>query len=1117
MFVSGFNMHRGNNFSVAFGFIMSPFRFLKYSSQLFALVVFAFSGAQLCNAQEEEKAKWDVDAAHGPTQEVRFKTTEGTWMTVDISPDGSTLVFDLLGDIYQMPVAGGNAKALTAGPAYDVQPQFSPDGSKISFTSDRAGGDNIWIMDADGTNPKQVSKESFRLLNGAAWTPDGEYLIARKHFTSTRSLGAGEVWMYHRSGGSGLQLTKRKNDQQDQGNEIAISPDGRYVYFSEDMTRGPSFQYNKDPNTGIYAIRRLDRETGDIKTLISGPGGAARPVPSPDGKQLAFVRRVREKSVLYTYDLERGTAHPLYDELDHDQQEAWAIFGVYPNFTWTPDSQSLIFWAKGMFWKLDASTLNVTSIPFEVDVSRTITEAVRFPVEVLPQQFDVKMITDAITTPDQQTLIFHALGHLWKKSLPNGQPERLTQSNHFEYEPDISADGSHIIYTTWDDDELGAIYKLLLSGGTPQKLTSTPGYYQSPRFSPDGTRIVFRKTGGNALLGNAYGTQTGIYTMAADGGEWTMVRESGADARFNETGDRIYFQTGGGLSKEYKSIELDGSDERTHFNLKYANTIIPSPDGKWVAFTELFNAYIAPFPKTGKAIELSKDIKGIPVTRVTRDAGTDLHWSPNSQALHWMIGPEYFSRDLTNAFAFLEGAPDELPKPDSTGIQVRLTAEADRPTGKIAFTGGRIISMNGDEVIEDGVIVVDRNRIAAIGASSSTNIPSDATVIDVSGKTIIPGLIDAHAHTGHFYSGPTPQQNWMYYANLAYGVTTIHDPSTNTPFVFRQSELVKTGQVIGPRVFSTGRILYGADGDFKAVVNSIDDARSHLRRMKAVGAISVKSYNQPRRDQRQQILQAAREVELMVVPEGGSTFFHNLTQVIDGHTGVEHNVPIAPLYKDVIELWKHTEVGYTPTLVVNYAGPSGEYWWYENTNVWEKNRLLNFYPRPSLDARSRRPTQIPPEEYHHITVAEQAKKLVDQGNTVQLGAHGQLQGLAAHWELWMFHQGGMTPHEALRSATLHGAQYLGLDGDIGSLAQGKLADLVVLDGNPLEDIYQTENVHMVMVNGRLFDGETMNQIGNHPTERELFYWQHDDVDDRFIWLPEDHTIEGGQVCTCGRH
>jgi imidazolonepropionase-like amidohydrolase len=464
-----------------------------------------------------------------------------------------------------------------------------------------------------------------------------------------------------------------------------------------------------------------------------------------------------------------------------------------------------------------------------------------------------------------------------------------------------------------------------------------------------------------------------------------------------------------------------------------------------------------------------------------------------------VIGPEYFTRDLSDAFAFMEGAPEELPDPDTVGVRVGFTVPTHVPTGTVALVGARIVTMNGDEVIERGTIVTNGNRIAAVGPVDAVDVPANAAVIDVSGSTVVPGIVDAHAHALHFFSGPGPQQNWAYYANLAYGVTTSHDPSANTGFVFGQSERQKAGKIVGPRIFSTGTILYGADGDFRANVDSLNDARSHLRRMKAVGAISVKSYNQPRREQRQQVLQAARELSMLVVPEGGSTFYHNMTMILDGHTGIEHNIPIAPLYEDVMGVWRETAVGYTPTLVVNYGGLSGEYWWYEHDDVWANERLLTFVPRRVIDPRSRRRPKTPDDDYHYIEVARQAKKLVDAGGLVQVGAHGQLQGLAVHWEMWMFVQGGMTPHEALRSATLHGAKYLGLDRDLGSLEVGKLADLVVIDGNPLEDIYLSDDVRYVMVNGRIFDAATMNEVGNHPSERMPFWWERPEVDDRWVW------------------
>jgi len=211
--------------------------------------------------------------------------------------------------------------------------------------------------------------------------------------------------------------------------------------------------------------------------------------------------------------------------------------------------------------------------------------------------------------------------------------------------------------------------------------------------------------------------------------------------------------------------------------------------------------------------------------------------------------------------------------------------------------------------------------------------------------------------------------------------------------------------------------------------------------------------------------------------------------VVDGHTGIEHSLPVAEVYSDVLQLWGASRTGYTPTLGVAYGGISGERYWYQHTNVWENERLLSFVPRFVIDPRARRRMMAPEEEYNHIDIARGCKRLTDAGVKVNVGAHGQREGLAAHWEMWMFEQGGMTPMEALRSGTLNGAEYIGLDGDIGSIEVGKWADLAILDKNPLENLRDSESVRWVMVNGRLYDAATMNQIGNHPAQRKPFFFE----------------------------
>ncbi|MFP5245357.1 MAG: TolB family protein, partial [Thermoanaerobaculia bacterium] len=404
-------------------------------------------GAAAAPATEPEKKdekKWDVNNPPGPSFDISIDVSEGTWMSVDVSPDGSEIVFDLLGDLYTIPIGGGEAKALTSGVAWDMQPRYSPNGKWIAFTSDRSGGDNVWIMNRDGSEPKQVTKETFRLLNQPAWSPDSDFLIARKHFTSERSLGAGEMWLYHRTGGEGLQLTKKRTDQKDTG-EPVFSPDGRYLYFSDDVTPGAVFEYNKDPNGQIYVIQRLDRETGEIDRYVTGPGGSIRPTPSPDGKSLAFVRRVRYKSTLFVRDLESGRETPLFDGLDRDIQETWAVHGVYPAMAWTPDSKSIVFWAGGKMQRIDVASKQVANSPFHVKTTRRAQEAIRFAMDVAPQNFDVKMLRWVEVSPRGNQVLYQALGYLYVRDLPNGTPRRITkQTDHFEFYPSWSRDGRSI-------------------------------------------------------------------------------------------------------------------------------------------------------------------------------------------------------------------------------------------------------------------------------------------------------------------------------------------------------------------------------------------------------------------------------------------------------------------------------------------------------------------------------------------------------------------------------------------------------------------------------------------------------------------------------------------------
>lgn len=1038
------------------------------------------------NATETKESTWNVNApANAPLVQVKVDVNEGTWMNLSVSPDGKYIVFDLLGDIYQIPVTGGEAKPLAQGIAWQMQPVYSPDGKHIAFTSDGDGGDNIWIMDADGKNPRTVTQETFRLLNSPAWSPDSQYLVARKHFTASRSLGAGEVWLYHVAGGEGVKLTERPNEEKDLG-EPAYSPDGRYIYFSQDDTPGKTFHYSKDSVNGIYKIKRYDTQTGEIEVLIEGTGGAIRPTPSPDGTKLAYIKRDDFQSSLYLLDLKSGETTKLFGELDRDMQETWAIHGVYPTMAWTQDNKDIFFWAKGKINRLNVANKTLTDIPFSVKTELAIQPSVRFKQDIDKDVFDVKMLRMAQVSPDGSKVAFEALGKIWLKSLPDGRMSRLTDldKNIAELYPQWSRDGKNIVFTTWNDQDQGTVQVISAKGGKPKQLTSEPGKYVEPTFSPDGELVVYRKTQGGNLTPRTWSQEPGLYKVDIKGKQNSKISTDGYQAQFGANADRIFFMNSSeDETPQLSSINLDGFDKRVHYSSKHATEFRVSPDGEQLAFAERFKVWVTPFAKHGETVEIGPNASNLPVSQLSARAGESISWNSKSDQLYWTLGPELYQAKVDTQYR------DKGEKAQPSIIDLGFTEKADVPRGTIAFVGGKVITMENDQVIDNGVVIVKDNHIVAVG-DANVAIPKDAQIIDIKGKSIMPGLFDAHAHGPQADDEIVPQQNWALYSGLSLGVTTIHDPSNDTTEIFAASEQQKAGNIVGPRIFSTGTILYGANAPgYTSHIDSLDDAKFHLERLKKVGAFSVKSYNQPRRNQRQQVIAAARELEMMVVPEGGSLLQHNLSMVADGHTTIEHSLPVGSIYNDIKQFWSQTQVGYTPTLVVAYGGISGENYWYDKTDVWAHPRLSMYVPADILQARSMRRPHAPESHYNHFNVAKVANELNKLGVHPNIGAHGQREGLAAHWEMWMFAQGGMSNMEVLKTATINPATTFGMEQQLGSIKEGKLADLIVIDGDPLADIRVTDKVTHTMVNGKLFDAETMNELNGDKEQRKPFFFE----------------------------
>ena len=1089
----------------------------------------------------------NINTPRPDAKTVTFETQQGTWMSVDVSPDGQWIVFDLLGDLYRLPVAGGAALAISRGPAYDHHPRFSPDGRTIAFTSDEGGMENLWLAEADGANRRPLTAEKTAYVRSAAWLPDGDYLVARKEDGKRAGLPPNELWLYHRLGGSGVKLTAAAELNAATG--PVSSRDGKFIYYA---ARRGRFSYEPNLRNGLWSIVRYERATGEKTTLTSGIGGAARPAISPDGETLIYISRRDADTVLIARTLATGRERVLARGLTRDDQEGFAALDVWPNYAFTPDGASLVYSSRGHLYRLSlADGATPQRIPFTAPVSIALSPTVTRQDRVPQGPVEARILRGLQQAPDGTAFVFEAFGRIWVQPLAagraNGTPRRLTAAAtpSREYNPAVSPDGRSVAFVTWTDADGGAVWKTELAAqpSTPQRLTTAPAHYANPSWSPTGDRLAIVRGSGLEFRGQQPEEESWfeLRWLPATGGEPSLVTTvpQPAGLRFHPAatwsadGTRLIY----GRATEVKgpdddpkvdlvAVRLDGTDKRALLRLPPADELQPSPDGRWLAFSVRDQIYVTAIPPTQiePTAEVTVKEGGVPVWLLSETAGNNVAWADQGRALTWTLGAVVHRLPLASAVAFAEerakkarekeaaaalGGRDTPPAsktsadeakeprvPASEQIPIALTMPRAMPAGSVALVGARVVTMKGDEVIPAADIVITGNRIAAVGPAGTVTIPAEARKLDAAGTTVVPGLIDSHAHLHYSAFETFPETKWEYAANLAYGVTTVYDPSAPSLDVFAQAELVDAGVMLGPRVLSSGMVLYGGQQvPFYAEVENLEDAKRQVRRMKAYGARMIKVYQQPRRDQRLWFAQACREEGMLLTVEGAGELHTDITTVIDGFTAFEHALPYE-LHDDVVQLLARSGTYYTPTLLVAYGGPTAEQYFYQVANPHGDPVLGRFVPHRMLDRLGRRLTWMSPDEYHFPVVARGAAAVQKAGGKVALGAHGQLQGLGVHWELWA-HAGvgdtagqpAMTPHEAWRAATRDAADKLGYLQDLGTVEAGKLADLAVLSADPLADIRNSTKLRWVIRNGEVFEAPTLKAIW--PAERELpkMFWQ----------------------------
>ena len=1060
-----------------------------------------------------------------PDSELEFAVDEVTWLSVDLAPDDSRFIIEVLGDLYFLPLAGGVAEPLREGVEFDSQPAFSPDGELIAFISDASGNEDLWVVNVDGTSARKITDANDRAeFASPTWSPDGDHIIVSR---TTWGLRTFELWAYHLDGGAGVRITQAKFNEgtpasaRNNALGAVYSPDGRYVYFAH---KQGGFGYNL--TLPLWQIVRRELPTQRDDTITSAVGSAFRPILSPDGELLVYGTRFDTQTGLRMRNLRTGHDDWLVYPVQRDDQESRYTRDVLPGYTFDSTGSKVYFTANGKLLSIDVNSKQLGEVPFEVPVKLKVNTRLEFPYRLGMGPVKAQLIRDVELSPDNRKIVFSTLGVIYVHDLVARTIKALTEDDVVASQPTWSPNGKTIAFVGWHD-AISHIWRANANGrGDPRRITKIDAYYSDPIWTKDGARIV-------ALRGSSYergyfvsswgpGSNTDLVSVVVKTGEVDLIRHAGSmfSPHWGPETDRLYVYRSPGFfgagDSGLTSMQLDGTDLVDHLSMKGAGIYnsesdVPvadmqiSPDGKFVLVLHANQLYIVKLLNTHvRDLETSISNSSLPLNKLT-DIGADhFGWSKDGSAVYWSVGHDFFKRPV-DSIDFKE--TDEAEEKDTaknketekssddatTEISedhaavernsVEVYFERFHPNGMVALVGGTVVDMVGEEPIlqVNATVLIEGSRIVSIG--SVEDIPEAATRIDISGKFVLPGFIDTHAHFP-IYRRSTINSSWSLRANLAYGVTTGIDVQPSTVDIVEYRDMVNAGKVLGTRPLSTGPGIFN-NNEFK----SEKHAKEILQRYKNhYGVRNLKAYISGSREQRHWLVKAARELKLMPTTEGALDLKLDLTHAIDGFTGNEHNLPVIGLYDDVAILMGRTRIAYTPTLLVSYGGPFGESYFYTRHSPRGDEKLSRFTPPVILEQVTLRQPWAHKDVHVFGRHAAQALKIVNAGGRVGVGAHGQLQGLGYHWEMWALSEGGFDNFEVLRAATRHGAEMIGVSEDIGTVEAGKLADLMVLSSNPLDDIHNTTSLHYVIKGGVVYDAATLEEVWPQKRELPRPYW-----------------------------
>jgi Tol biopolymer transport system component len=1048
--------------------------------------------------------EWDTARAYGTTRDIAFDTDEGTNTSVDISPDGKWLVFDLLGNIYRVASSGGTAELLTrdAGQSVNYHPRYSPDGRSIAFVSDRGGENNLWLMDAEGSMPRPLVLDLQTRFAQPTWTPDGKSVVVQRIYgvpgqgMERRIL---HLWIFSVDSGKGRELRGTKDSQT---SWPSVSPDGRFVYFDE--AHMGSEEYS------AYHLERLDLTSGEVRAVTPAqtvfrpptfrvyrmpefqPADSFAPEVSPDGHYLAFARRIlggessiaghpyNYRTALWLRDLRTGDERVLMDPIDPDRTGTYArgVLRMVNGYCWQKDSAALIVPVNGKLRRVSVDTGQVTTIPFLVHVHRQVSEMAKSHVDLSGDDFLVKFPESAATSPDGKRVVFYGAGQLWLQE-HSGSPLRplVTMSDRVQMMPAWSPDGRWIAFVTWKDGELGGLWKISVTGGAALRLTREAGEYLYPTWSPDGAKIAVASGSLATLRGDSVNANSDWYLSEVPASGGTPVVKARLptltpihwhpDGRIyyldsadhvKDLSGRVSMGTVSSNAKILTSVNETGLDQKHHAIFSpLTDDALLSPDARHVIYHAWFNVYLADLPLGNELPLVDHDASGASanIRRISAEGGWFPRWQSAAVA-EYLNGTHHYSYDLS------DGIQRDEP------LELRLPRA--RAKGSIALVGGTLLSMGKDTPARKGSIVIENGRIRCV---FECDLGAVDRIIDVTGKFIMPGLVDVHHH--NHQAGWTPELASRHHPHsallLAYGVTTAVNPYGVPTVDPRYADLTMAGKWVGPRYFYTSFGVH--DNHPEEHIETYADAVRIVNLHANTGAIGIKNFHLTNRRQSQMLSVATqRHGNLYLTAEQGDVDYV-LGLVLDGHTGWEHMLSYDTLHRDATQFFGRAGVTYSPTFIVGGLQFWGSEFFLPRDQPWKDPKYTRFIPwqwmrlYPSFAAR-------PQSDFSFPFMAESVAGVIRAGGNAAIGAHGEVPGIGDHWEMQMY-ASALSTDETLHMATIGGARFTGLDHDIGSLEVGKLGDLIVLNSDPLLDIKNTLDMQYVMKDGVLYQAATLDE------------------------------------------